>query len=551
MVNEKRGSGWKAVLCMLLAGVPAEARSQPPTPSPTPPDTWRNVRLTQENDSPIKGDERYTQGLRLDLVKETAPTWVESMNQWLGGKLWSSERKLESTFSIFAGQHMYTPDVITTPKSYPGDRGFVGALYGGAQAQFSDVDQTLRHTFEAVLGVRGDAAFAGPAQKALHVLRLRRIPKGWARQDSFGLLWNLNYRGERRMNLLPCHERGQEGDEYNACILDLTVAGLGALGNMRTAAGFSISGRVGYGLTGFPVGAIVNGARGSRRPPLEVGLEGSYEKRRVRTNGFLKSNGDGDDFRLIPSVTDKSLGGFLRYKDVRLSVLHVERSPEFSAYGVDSLSQSFASIGLSYEPTEAKDIWSPGVLRDIRVELGLGSTPIAAPLAAGGRKSGPSGRVGLSKAITGPFFAGFELGGSVVENHPGTTVPDEHNDTFMVYRAVTLGWRSGKDGSGRFSLRAGPTLFGQTAKVETTLNRPEHPKPTELRTAIYSDGGKGGWIIGGQYMMAPHRHVAFGLAITYARLQFDDVLPGIKRTSFLTATFGVEIRPTPSKPDEN
>lgn len=505
--------------------LPAAASAQDRAPA------WLGGSVYQENDSLVTGDERYTQGLRFNLVKRQAPRWATTFRNKLDGKLWSSGSQVDPIFGVFFGQNLYTPEIITARDPYPGDRRFAGVLYGGAQLQLLQRGQRWRHTLEVSAGFRGTASLAGEAQKDLHVLRFRRIPKGWE-QAPDGLVGNLYYRYDHR---LPACRNG-------VCFFDVTFGGLGALGNVQTAAGAHVAARLGYGLTGFPAAAISNAADRESRKEWEVGGIAGWEGRAVAYNGLLRPSVEDGTFSIERIVRDKRFGGYLRYKDVRLTVLKVRRSPEFAYAGVRSASQDFASVSLSYEPLEFPEDEPRFLFRDWHFELGMGSAPLAPKLAGGDRRRGPSARVGIGKGIPWDLRVGFELGGTVVEDHPGPSRPDRHRDSFLLYRAVTLGWAPAF-ADRRLVVRAGPTLFGSLAKVETTDNHLEGGRPVEELSASYQDGRRTGWIAGVQYAHPLQRVIALGLGATYAHLRFDDPVPGFASPRFVTLTATVEIRP--------
>jgi hypothetical protein len=129
----------------------------------------------------------------------------------------------------------------------------------------------------------------------------------------------------------------------------------------------------------------------------------------------------------------------------------------------------------------------------------------------------------------------------VVEYEPPAAEPI-HNDTFLIYRAVTVGWAPAF-AKKRLVLRAGPTLFGQLVKVETTDNHVEGTKPVEELSATYQEGGRDGWIAGAQYTHPLQRSIALGLSATYSHLRFEERIPGIESPHFLTVTLTIEVRP--------
>jgi hypothetical protein len=517
--------GRRVVMAAALGLLASPLRAADPEPK------WLGGQLYQENDSLVAGDERYTQGLRLSLAKWQPPGWTVRVRDRLAGKLWPADLKFDPLFSVFFGQNIYTPEIITARDPYPGDRRFAGVLYGGAQLQLTERGQTWRHTFEASVGLLGTASLAGAAQKDLHVLRFRRIPKGWENAPD-GVVANTYYRFDRRFAACNASQ---------ICFADVTVGGLGALGNVQTAAGVHAAARVGYALTGFPAAAIANAADRDFRPTFELGAIGGWEGRALAYNGLLRPSVDDGTFSTERIVQDKRYGGYVRYKDVRLTILKVNRSAEFEVEGQPRRDQDFASISLSYEPRDVPAGAPRFLLRDWHFELGMGTAPLPPRLADGERRRGPSARVGFAKGIAWDLRLGFDLGGTVVEDEPPAAAP-VHRDTFLIYRAVTLGWAP-SFARGRLVLRAGPTLFGQLVKVETTDNHLVGTTPVEELSATYQDGGRGGWIAGAQYTHPLQRSISLGLAATYTHLRFREPIPGIASPRFLTTTLAIDVHP--------
>src|SRR5262245_23018709 len=107
-------------LCLFFV-VPAAAQapgSQPSCEMGTG-STFSGYRLYEENDSIIQdgGDERYTQGLRLEIGfrPDRTPCWTRTVDGWLK-HLWpsGSGRSWQQDFGLVLGQNLYTPRIITT-----------------------------------------------------------------------------------------------------------------------------------------------------------------------------------------------------------------------------------------------------------------------------------------------------------------------------------------------------------------------------------------------------------------------------------------------------
>jgi hypothetical protein len=510
------------------AGSGAEVRAQGQDPG------WLGGQIYQENDSLIAGDDRYTQGLRFAIQRFKPPRAVTSFGDWLAGRLWSNDLSFDPALALVFGQNLYTPEIITARLPYPGDRRFAGVLYVGGRAQFTEVGQTRRHSFEVDVGLTGSPSLAGAAQSGLHVLRFRRIPKGWD-QARDGVIGEVSYRFERR---LLC-------STAKPCYADFTFGGLAGLGNLQTNVGVHGAVRVGYGITGFPAAAISNTLRQSRGK-FEVGAILGWEGRFDAYNGLLLPSLETPAQQFSPErlVSDTRYGGYVRFKDVRFTVLHVERSAEFSVTGTPKKGQGFGSVSVSYEPVLPPDpdekrgfFW-----RDWHFQLGLGGDLAGPELTQGGRRGGPSGRIGIAKGLAWDLLAGFELAGAVAGDSPATSDVYIHRDTFLIHRSLTLGWAP-TFAKKRLILRAGPTLFGQLAKVETTDNHLESGKPVEILTGDYQNGGRWGWIAGIDYTFPLERHLYMGAGITYTSLTFPGKVASLSGTRFLTGMLSVNVRP--------
>src|SRR5262249_24541872 len=157
-----------------------------------------------------------------------------------------------------------------------------------------------RHTFEVDLGVKGSPSLAGAAQSALHVLRFRRIPKGWD-QAPDGVVGEAAYRYERRKLCNP----------VKLCFLDFTFGGLLGLGNIQTNAGIHGTLRVGYGLSGFPAASIPNALRPRTPKRFEIGAVLGWEGRFVPYNGLLRPSLETPQQPFSPEhlVSDTRYGG--------------------------------------------------------------------------------------------------------------------------------------------------------------------------------------------------------------------------------------------------
>ena len=534
---------WRVACRGLLAAVvsclasAAAANDCPPPPPGVP--RWVGGDIQEENDSPIKGDERYTQGLRIAIARHPDALWCRLTNvgTFLDGKLWKEGRDFIPQFMLLIGQNMYTPFIITSPVPDVNDRAFSGLLYAGGQLSYTSIEETERHTFEVYGGFRGKQSLTKHTQTDLHVLRTSRIPKGWGHvQPAGGVAVNALYRFDRR---LLC-EAGKP------CYFDLVFGGTGELGSVRTAGGLHATARAGFNLSGFPAGPITNtAARRAGRPNWEAGATAGYDGRAIAHTSLVAGTEGTEDFEAKPLVGDFRWGGYLRYKAVRGTVLQVRRSPEFSIAGVDSPSQRFASISVTYEPdlssgSNDDDSQRSWWFRDIEVELAMGGTVRGAGL-DGGRKRGPAAHLAVRKGIRGGFSVGLiETGGTSVETAAPAGEDSRHTDLYLVQKAVTLGYKP-RGPRGALAFRIGYPLYGQVAQLETIRNPRVNGRITEeIEDRDFK--ARRGWLAGIQYSKAVERHLAFGADVTYRRVSTAEV-PGLEKPDFISVSAGIQVRP--------
>lgn len=68
-------------------------------------------------------------------------------------------------------------------------------------------------------------------------------------------------------------------------------------------------------------------------------------------------------------------------------------------------------------------------------------------------------------------------------------------------------------------------------------------KPAEDLTAAYQQGGRWGWIAGGDYWHPFESHLHLSIGLTYNHHRFDQPIPGVAAADYLTATLGIQLRP--------
>ena len=334
-------------LCAATASWIAPAAAAERTPLECNAATACELQVYIENDSIGSGSDRYyTNGIKVGgglnadfvidhLVQGPARSVLERI----------SGRSDEVHVGFFLGQNMYTPRRITLSQPQPFDRPWAGWLYVGGVAQ-SVRDHRLQ-TVELDLGMVGPSALGKQVQTEWHKLVGADIPQGWGNQlhNEPGVL--LAYLEKRRYELAT----GVQVVPH----FGVTV------GNVMTLARAGGIVRFGQNLSGFgpdtiePGGAMLQRARLTDRQWRGGGHEwnvfAGFDARLVGQNIFL----DGNTFRNSASVErrvfvyDLKAGLSLRIAPVRLSLTHVQRSPEFTTPLGNGGIQRFQSINVSWE----------------------------------------------------------------------------------------------------------------------------------------------------------------------------------------------------------
>ncbi len=522
--------------------------------------TFSGYRIYEENDSIIAdgGDERYTQGLRLELAyrRLQTPCWTRAVDRWLK-HLWQSQSWQDGDFALVLGQNLYTPRIITTVAIDANDRSFSDFTYLGAQFSVISMDQTLRHTLDVLAGALGVPALAKGAQGGLHALKMDRIPKGWDSTEPSGVGLNVIYRVDKRLShnhgdiWPPCWKAGT-GDEN--CTFDFTFGYTAELGNVRTSIAPHATFRLGWGLTGFPGKTIPMAAARGAKHKLEIGAIAGFEGRAIAYTALVHETPGSVGFSTKHFVYDQNYGAYARYDALRVSFQRVKRSPEFSIPGVPNRSQSFGSVAVSYEPSLAdKHTDRPWLFRNWQFELGMGGNFGGPEITVGddhGLGSQIAARKGLLQRGAWTLNLGvFELAGTAVETTPTPGEPGNRSDLFLQQKAVTLGliWAprdaNGKAKYGRFGLRAGSALWGGSAQVETIFHQPENGQTGEQKVIREFDAPPGGWLAGVQYFAPLERHVSVGADVAYHSVKVGEPVPALEKPAFWKAIVAVQVRP--------
>ena len=300
-----------------------------------------------ENDSFGAGTDRYyTNGIKIGggvsaepiiehLFKTPAENILRNVSPQLG----------EVHFGLFLGQNLYTPRRITTPLPQPFDRPWAAWLYVSGVAQ--SVAGNRLQTVELALGMVGPAALGKPIQTEWHKLVSADKPLGWH-----------NQLGNEPGVLLAYLQKRRYGPDSGVQI----VPHFGAtFGNIMTLARVGGIVRFGRNMSGFgpdtiePGGAMLQRTRNEDESPRghnpEWYLFAGFDARLVGRNIFL----DGNTFRDSASVDsrkfvhDLKAGLSLRLAPLRMSITHVERSPEFTTLAGNGAKQRFFSLNLGWE----------------------------------------------------------------------------------------------------------------------------------------------------------------------------------------------------------
>jgi hypothetical protein len=324
---------------------PATAAEEPPVRCEKT--TACELQIYIENDSFGNGTDRYyTNGIKLGggvnadrvierLLQTPARNVLERISDHLG----------EVHVGLFLGQNLYTPRRITIAQPQPLDRPWAAWLYVGGVAQ--SVMGNRLQTVELDLGMVGPAALGKPVQTEWHKLVDADQPQGWGNQ----------LRNEPGV-LLAYLEKWRYGPATGV----QAVPHFGAtVGNVMTLARAGGIVRAGQNMSGFgpdtiePGGAMLQRTRltdsQSRNGGREWYLFTGIDARMVGRNIFL----DGNTFRDSPSVDrrpfvyDFKAGLSMRFAPVRVSLTHVQRSPEFTTALGGSGIQRFQSINVSWE----------------------------------------------------------------------------------------------------------------------------------------------------------------------------------------------------------
>ncbi|HJQ36798.1 MAG TPA: lipid A deacylase LpxR family protein [Thermoanaerobaculia bacterium] len=318
-------------LLLLLAAVPASA-------------AWKFNSWTVywENDNfgiGRKSDRFYTNGVRISaqFTDNTIVNWrfVTPVRDWTWNHLGGIDgvTPIASVSAVF-GQNFYTPENITIAAPQPFDRPWAGVLYAGVAESITDPDFRQMHVFEVDAGILGPGAGAQRVQKFVHnTLGFSdKDPSGWHNQLDNEPVLSLRYLQLRRFVFVPD-------------TVDLVPEFGAMLGSPQTNANAGATLRLGYHVTGFPIGVINNAASPNPVHRYEVYVFGGAYARYVPYNATLDGAPDPKEL-----VHDLRAGFSARYKRWRLTYTVIERSAEFDVPLGAIENQRFGSFALTFEP---------------------------------------------------------------------------------------------------------------------------------------------------------------------------------------------------------
>ncbi len=342
-----------AVVLLLAPEHATGAQTPPQAPGPAigcSAKTACEFQVFIENDSFGAGTDRYyTNGFKIGGGVGAEPVVNFLFHEPVKTVLRKISRHLDDVdpgaiqLGLFAGQNLYTPRRITVAAAQPLDRPWAAWLYIGGVAQSVRSDRL--QTVELDLGMVGPAALGKPVQTEWHKLVGAEQPLGWGNQ----------IRNEPGV-LLAYLSKWRYGPATGLQVVPHAGATVGNVMTLARAGGIV---RVGQNMSGFgpdtiePGGALLQSSRladGAHRRP-EWYVFAGFDSRVVGRNIFL----DGNSFRESASVdrrvfvTDLKAGFSVRLPPLRLSVTHVQRSPEFDTPLGNSGMQKFQSINVSWE----------------------------------------------------------------------------------------------------------------------------------------------------------------------------------------------------------
>jgi lipid A 3-O-deacylase len=295
-----------------------------------------------------KSDRFYTQGAKVTVLLSDDVEWwktpADKFKRTFCKSRLCGKNENDASVSIVVGQNFYTPEDILIAAPQPLDRPWAGWLYTGLSEALVDSRQKIQNYFEVQVGVLGPGAGAQRTQKYIHndLHFSDRDPQGWDNQ----------LKNEPTLNLLY-----QYSHRFGNNTRDLVPQGGVMVGTLQSFASIGTTVRVGWHMTGFPIGHIVpaaNAIKPSRLPyKYELHFFGGAEHRWVPWNATLQGgffNSGPEAVGPKRNVSDLRAGISGRIRWLRLTYTVLDRSKEFHVQPGHDAKQRFGSWALSFEP---------------------------------------------------------------------------------------------------------------------------------------------------------------------------------------------------------
>jgi hypothetical protein len=551
----KTAKSWFVVLfCLVCSILPTPAHAQQPTPTPTPAPrptptptpTFAGFRLYEENDSifTIGGDDRYTQGLRVevDLHPDKLPTFAQ--RDWA---LWLLRPRVQGAsygLAFSFGQNLYTPRIITTRTPEANDRGFTDFNYLGMSHTALSANELKRSQLEVLVGWMGVRDLSNGAQGGLHALRQHRLPRGWETTSPTGPRIHVSTHFDRRT------------ETKNRCADKVLCAdatfGYGTeFGAVRNGVNGRVVLRVGHGLSGFPSSTVNPGVTRSERKNFEAGVYGGVEGRLLAHTSLVNPTPGTTGFKKEHAVLDLTAGVFARVGALRLTIqpgFFLRRSREFSTSLGPAEPQHFTSVQVSYEPVMDRTNTMPSVFRHLKIELGMGSSLTGLGSTVGSGK-GLVNHIALRRRLFGKkawaVEAGLEKTSLGLSTTPTPGEPGNTSNLFVGQFAGSLGFTLEPHSAkyGLFGVRFGMGIRNM-AKTETIVHFPLVAGRLDEKTIEGAPipSRSGGWLVGAQYYLPLESHVSLGFDVARHHLKLDPAVPFLTGSNYWRFSFGVQLR---------
>lgn len=544
----------------LVVAMMAQTLAEGPSPAPLvvkPPvvqDTqsaWRPYFIVRvENDSlpGAGGDDSYTQGLEVRVVRRTPwPVLPRLVNAFWGD---GANDDLENWSTLVVGQTMLTPHNIITYTPDPRDRRAAAFLYAGfesARFKYSEPDGDGAELLTVGLygGMMGPVALGRDLQSGFHILRKNRMSKPWV-VNQIGNQPQVNALMTRStvVSRLATVSESPAGDTRETVYADLTARMEMSLGTTQTYVGYGGIVRLGRGFSGLPAGVIAYSAVRERSDHrIGAALIGGAKVRLIGRNAFITGVfGEPTGLRPERAVVDLTYGAEVLVVGWRISYLVSHRSAEFHPLP-DELPTKHKYVALNVSREEDWPLpvrqGLAALARNTRVNLRFGraANGTVDPVYPAHHRPALAASLGVEHSLFGGRFSlGLEQSGTTREAGPPAPGSQEHTDLFLIANALTLGWEPTSPTSRhKVQLRAGGgsglAKFQRTPDTGALLE-PEPVNVVERGRSL---------VAGVRYGFRLGRPLSLTADVMLARLTAAGQL--VRRATFVTATFGVQIHP--------